>query len=146
MKSPYERMMKKVKDKTPGFCWVFEGALDQNGHGNVRVQIMRRGEPVWTCQKAHQIAYKHVWGELPLAICEKCGTEAKTRKDRECEKCEAKLPPMVVRHTCDNRKCINPEHLVPGTHRENMKDMVERGRSKYCGGGRFKKVEEECPF
>lgn len=35
---------------------------------------------------------------------------------------------LVVRHTCDNPKCINPEHLVLGTSAENMKDRDLRGR------------------
>ena len=35
----------------------------------------------------------------------------------------------VVRHTCDNRKCVNPEHLVIGTHQDNMDDMKKRNRS-----------------
>ena len=33
---------------------------------------------------------------------------------------------MVVRHTCDNPKCINPEHLIKGTNHENMMDRNER--------------------
>jgi len=35
----------------------------------------------------------------------------------------------VIRHTCDNRLCINPEHLIAGTHADNVRDRVARGRS-----------------
>jgi len=34
----------------------------------------------------------------------------------------------VVRHSCDNRRCCNPLHLLQGTQKENVKDMVERQR------------------
>lgn len=34
----------------------------------------------------------------------------------------------VVRHTCDNPRCINPEHLVLGTATQNVQDRTERGR------------------
>lgn len=36
---------------------------------------------------------------------------------------------IIVRHKCDNRNCINLDHLEHGTHQDNMNDMVQRGRS-----------------
>lgn len=35
----------------------------------------------------------------------------------------------VIRHTCDNTRCINPEHLLIGTRADNNRDRAERGRS-----------------
>lgn len=34
----------------------------------------------------------------------------------------------IVRHTCDNRACCNPAHLLKGTQLQNMRDCIERGR------------------
>jgi hypothetical protein len=37
--------------------------------------------------------------------------------------------PKMVLHKCDNRLCINPEHLYAGNHLSNMKDMKVKGRA-----------------
>lgn len=36
----------------------------------------------------------------------------------------------VIRHKCDVRLCVNPEHLEPGTQADNVKDMVDRKRQR----------------
>lgn len=37
---------------------------------------------------------------------------------------------MLVLHDCDNRKCWNPEHLFTGTHGDNTKDAVAKGKQR----------------
>lgn len=52
---------------------------------------------------AHRAAYQLAHGEIPSG--------------------------QVVRHTCDNRKCVNPRHLVIGSHAQNVQDAVDRQRN-----------------
>ena len=42
----------------------------------------------------------------------------------------------VIRHKCDVRACINPEHLETGTQQENIWDAYKRNRMKCCVGER----------
>lgn len=72
-------------------------------HVDIQVSAGARGSSKTYHAKAHRLSYIMNTGEIP----------------------ENKM----VLHTCDNPRCINPEHLMLGDHTENMKQMRERGRS-----------------
>lgn len=41
---------------------------------------------------------------------------------------------MHICHTCDNRLCVNPEHLFQGTAKDNVHDMIKKGRRVTSNG------------
>lgn len=52
--------------------------------------------------RAHRVAYELVVGPIPDG--------------------------MLLRHSCDTPRCVNPDHLIPGYSLENTKDALDRGR------------------
>lgn len=78
------------------------GCMEWNGYYiNSGYGGMRVGKSHTT---AHRVAYELHYGKIPVG--------------------------MEVMHSCDNRRCVNWEHLSLGTHRENVDDMVIKGRQK----------------
>ncbi len=54
---------------------------------------------------------------------------------------------LVVRHKCDNPRCVNPEHLELGTQQDNINDKVERNRqAKGSSHGMVELTEEAVRY
>ncbi len=57
---------------------------------------------------------------------------------------QACLPGTVFRHKCNESRCVNPKHVVPGTHADNVADRVRAGRSAVgTRNGRTKLTEAD---
>lgn len=56
-----------------------------------------------------------------------------------------KGPPnnLYVLHECDNRRCINPDHLFLDTALDNTQDRISKGRKGKTGLARALSVEQE---
>lgn len=108
------RLWSKIIKKGPNDCWLWTGPFGTGGYG--RIEIDKRAYYV------HRIIYS-------LAN----PGEIKWRAPRN------KFASGFIRHTCDNPPCCNPKHLIVGTHLENMRDKVKRGRIPDFSGGKSKR-------
>jgi len=58
------------------------------------------------------------------------------------QECFGPIPEgMCICHHCDSKNCINSEHLFMGTQRDNMRDMMAKGRGNQARGEKSGKAK-----
>lgn len=79
-------------------CWVWTGARTTSGYG----RLVRRLNKRRFTFRVHRAAFVIQHRREPLGD--------------------------VLRHTCDNRLCVNPDHLLEGSYKDNSIDASQRAR------------------
>ena len=92
-------------------CWLWIGRKNHDGYGALAVRINKTSRSVF----AHRVSWVlHNNQDFP--------------DDKP-----------VARHMCNNPGCVNPDHIVAGTQKENINDGIRAGN----GGMLGKKHSEE---
>jgi hypothetical protein len=89
-----------AKTKRKGSCLEWQGYVTSAGYASVGTYTPKMDSVTKRSGLVHRRVYELVHGDAP----------------------------SVVMHTCDNRVCINPDHLVGGTQSDNIKDAASKGR------------------
>ena len=94
-----KRFWDKVNKDAPNGCWEWTGYIRKDGYAKIDVG--------GKCIPAHRYSWVLANGEIPF---------------------HDSYHGMCVLHKCDNRKCVNPDHLTLGTQRDNNNDRDKKGR------------------
>lgn len=89
----------KIKFVKTDSCWQWTGAKTKLGYGCLGYQLDDRKRVTFY---AHRVSWVLHFGVIPTG--------------------------KQVLHKCDNRSCVNPDHLFIGTHLDNMRDKVFKKR------------------
>lgn len=81
-------------------CWEWQAGICGSGYGGFSVKTKDGNKNRHT----HVVSWILTNGDVPAGMC--------------------------VLHTCDNRKCVNPDHLFLGSRLNNVQDMDKKGRRK----------------
>lgn len=89
-----------------GPCWAWTGATNSSGYAVLRLDGHGGVDEV---RLAHRLSYEHFIGPIPEGL--------------------------EPDHLCEQSDCVNPEHVEPVTHLENMRRSMSLERRGSCARG-----------
>lgn len=103
-----DRFWQRVDKGGPEDCWNWTGTKIKDGYGIIAGPLygkryMEKGRNML----AHRASWIMANGDIPES---------------------SEYHGWVVMHKCDNPSCVNPSHLILGTQRQNVHDMITKKR------------------
>lgn len=99
-----ERFASMAPRGAPDACWPWRGPRNSKGYGQFRLTTVRPYKHITASRMAWALANGR---DFPAGL--------------------------LACHACDNPCCVNPAHIWPGTHRENVADMLAKRRAPRRG-------------
>lgn len=96
MKTLIQRFNEKYTKNAVSGCWEWIASTNQK-YGHISVSNVGGTKKM---RNAHRVSWELYNGPIPEGL--------------------------QVLHKCDNRLCVNPDHLFLGTHQDNMNDMKQK--------------------